>query len=202
MEMTNNYTPASTDRRHSNFSIFKRIANFTLVLVAAAICVNLWLLNTGQSKDWHEKQSTQLGRSLAGYAAKVIAPSIAQLDTENIKAQLELIATDPHVSGVSVYAKSGEIIDSNEPNVSVLASFLLDENIPLVFVEEVRSDNQLLGYLRILLDEQKVMLYHAEYQTQLDKQLMVFMLLAALIGILVARAYYKIRFRNYIKGPK
>jgi membrane protein len=202
MDMTKVHMTQSFGKRPNNYSIFKRIANLTLVIVAAAICVNLWLLNTSQSKNWHDKQSTQLGRALAAYAANVIAPSLQQQDEVKIAAQINLLAADNHVAGVSVYNQRGEFVDSNEPNSSVLASFLLDDDIPLVFIQEITLGDNTLGYLRLLINEQQVMQYHAEYQQQLNNQLIVLMLLAGFIGMLIARSYYKIRFRHYIKPAK
>lgn len=197
MELTKLHPAAAANKRHSNYSIFKRVANLTLVVVAAAICVNLWLLNTGQANDWRTKQSTQLGRSIASYAATVIAQDVEQKNSQAIRTHLELIAADPHIYGVSVYSDKGVVIESNEQNKSVLANFILNEQTPLVFVEEIRSEKGTIGYLRLLLDSQQVMLFHDDYQSQLYKQLLVLMMLAGLAGLLVARAYYKIRYRHY-----
>ncbi|GAB5381728.1 MAG: hypothetical protein Alis3KO_22190 [Aliiglaciecola sp.] len=199
MELTKLHPAAAANKRHSNYSIFKRVANLTLVVVAAAICVNLWLLNTGQANDWRNKQSTQLGRSIASYAATVIANDVEQRNFKAISAHLKLIANDPHIFGVSVYSEKGVIIESNEQNKSVLANFILNDQAPLVFVEEIQGENGIIGYLRLLLDTSQVMLYHDDYQTQLYKQLLALMMLAGLAGLLVARAYYKIRFRHYVK---
>lgn len=202
MDMTDHLAKVTTQKLHSNYSIFKRIANLTLVIVAAAICVNLWLLNTGQSKQWHDKQSTQLGRSLAAYAANVLAPSVQQNDTDSIASQLTILANDPHVLGVSIYDQKGTVLDSNEQNVSVLATFLLGEQPPLVFIEEIKYQQKVLGYLRLMLDEEQVMTFHSDYQLQLYKQIIVLMLLAGLLGILIARSYYKIKFRHFERPAK
>ena len=202
MDMTDHLSKVSAQKLHSNYSIFKRIANLTLVIVAAAICENLWLLNTGQSAEWHNKQSTQLGRAIVSYAADVLAPLIQQNDSVGIAKQLSTLTNDSHILGASIYDQKGVVLDSNEQNVSVLASFLLDEKPPLVFIQEVRYEQKTLGYLRLMLDEQQVMTFHSDYQTQLYKQVIVLMMLAGLLGILIARSYYKIKFRNFERTPK
>ncbi|MDO6691829.1 AhpA/YtjB family protein [Aliiglaciecola sp. 3_MG-2023] len=186
----------------SNYSIFKRVANLTLLVVAAAICVNIWLLNTEQSQNWHNNQSSQLGRSLAKFTADIIAPHLNEKQNEQILRYINLLSRDNHVAGVSVYNRLGEVVESNEQNASVLASFLIEDEFPLVFVEEVVSEGKLLGYVRLLLDKEQVMLYHHEYQNQIYKQLLMLMLVAGLVGLLITRAYYKIRFRHYEKVSK
>lgn len=190
---------------HSNYSIFKRIGNMVLVIVFSIVCVNLWLLSQDEAENWYDKQAGQLGRSIAAYSAQVIALELQpkesiDLNAQEIKNQLELIASDPHVLGVSLFDTKGKIIDTTEGNISVLANFLIEEDAPLVFVEEITVDGKILGYLRLLLDEERIMLYHDDYQRHLYEQLSVMMLLAGLAGILIARVYYKVRFRNYSKS--
>ncbi|GAA6184378.1 MULTISPECIES: AhpA/YtjB family protein [Alteromonadaceae] len=202
MDITKFGLAESAQKVPSNYSIFKRVANLTLLVVAAAICVNIWLLNTDQSQNWHNNQSTQLGRSLAKFTADLIAPHLQQKQNEQILSYINLLSKDKHVAGVSVYNRNGEVVESNEQNASVLASFLLEDEFPLVFVEEVVLDDNVLGYVRLLLDKQQVMLFHREYQNQIYKQLLVLMLLAGLVGLLITRAYYKLRFRHYEKVEK
>ena len=84
----------------------------------------------------------------------------------------------------------------------MLASFLLGEEPPLVFIEEIKYQQKVLGYLRIMLDEEQVMTFHSNYQSQLYKQIIVLMLLAGLLGILIARSYYKIKFRHFERPVK
>lgn len=191
-------------KAHSNFSIFKRIGNMVLVIVFSIVCVNLWLLSKDEADNWHSKQAGQLGKSIIAYSAKVIALQLQprddrDLNAQEIKNQLELIATDPHVLGVSLFDTKGKIIDTTEGNISVLANFLIAEEAPLVFIEEIKLDGKILGYLRLLLDENRIMLYHDDYQQHLYEQISVMMILAGLAGLLVARTYYKIRYRNYVK---
>ncbi|GAB2689514.1 hypothetical protein GCM10027170_21350 [Aliiglaciecola aliphaticivorans] len=202
MDMTKFGLADSALKVPSNYSIFKRVANLTLLVVAAAICVNIWLLNTEQSQNWHNNQSSQLGRSLAKFTADIIAPHLNEKQNEQILRYINLLSRDNHVAGVSVYNRLGEVVESNEQNASVLASFLIEDEFPLVFVEEVVSEGKLLGYVRLLLDKEQVMLYHHEYQNQIYKQLLMLMLVAGLVGLLITRAYYKIRFRHYEKVSK
>ncbi|MEP4889886.1 MAG: AhpA/YtjB family protein [Aliiglaciecola sp.] len=192
----------SAQKVPSNYSIFKRVANLTLLVVAAAICVNIWLLNTEQSQNWHNNQSSQLGRSLAKFTADIIAPHLQEQQNDKILRYINLLSQDQHVAGVSVYNRLGEVVESNEQNASVLASYLIEDEFPLVFVEEVFLEDKLLGYVRLLLDKQQVMLYHLEYQNQIYKQLLMLMLVAGLVGLLLTRAYYKLRFRHYEKVSK
>lgn len=192
----------SSPQRPSRYSIYKRIGNLMLVTFAAMICVNVWLLTSDISKRWYDQQANQLGKSLSAYAAKVIAPALREDDIEAISTQLLVLSNDPHVQGVSVFNHRGRIIDSTERDASVLANFLLDDTPPLVFVEEIREQDIILGYLRILLDKQQIMRFHDDYQLRFYEQTLVLIMLAGLAGVIVARSFYKFRFRRHVKPNK
>jgi membrane protein len=183
----------------SSYSIFKRIANLVLAVLAIIICINLWLIDSEQAENWHNNQTNQLGRTLSLLATKVLTQPLITNDSQAMRQQLAFLAADPHVTGVALYNLKGQLIDKRKNGASVLASYRLDKQIPLVFVEAVKYEGQILGYFRLMLSEQKVMQYHEQYQRQFFQQLQVLMLLAAAGGLLLTRAWYKFRYRHLIK---
>jgi len=185
---------------HSNYSIIKRLVNLALAVVAIIICINLWLLSAEQARNWHDKQANQLGRSLSLLASKVLTSSLIDKDNETISQQLGFLVDDPHVSGLALYNHKGQLLDEKESGTSVLASFRLDNKTPLVFVQNISADGQIYGYLRLMINEEKVMQYHSEYQKQLTQQVQVLMLLAAAGAVLLTRIFYKFRYRKHVKS--
>jgi membrane protein len=171
-----------------------------LAIVAIIICVNLWLLSAEQARNWHDKQANQLGRSLSLLATQVLTSSLLNNDNETISQQLDYLVNDPHVSGVAIYNYKGQLLDERKSGTSVLASFRLENKTPLVFVQNISADGKILGYLRLMINEEKVMQYHSEYQKQLTQQVQVLMLLAAAAAILLTRVFYKLRYRKYLKS--
>ncbi|MGJ8682060.1 AhpA/YtjB family protein [Paraglaciecola sp.] len=184
----------------SKYSVFKRMANLLLVIIAVIICVNLWLISTNQSIDWHNKQANQLGESLSSLSANVLAESILSEDSQTLANQLMFVHNDPHVLSASLFDEKGRQLVNNQTSSSVVAAFKLNKNKPLVFVKNIQHNGQLIGYLRILLKEEMVMAYHSDYQTQLNQQLIVLMLLALGVGVLIARAFYKFKYRQKNKS--
>ena len=148
----------------SNYSIIKRLVNLALAIVAIIICINLWLLSAEQARNWHDKQANQLGRSLSLLATKMLTSSLINKDNEIISQQLDFIVDDPHVSGLALYNHKGQLLDEKKSGTSVLASYRLEKKTPLVFVQNISSDGQIYGYLRLMINEEKVMQYHSEYQ--------------------------------------
>jgi membrane protein len=183
----------------SNYSILKRIVNLALAVVAVIICVNLWLLSAEQGSNWHDKQANQLGRSLSLLATQVLTTPLIDNENETISQYLDFLVNDPHVSGVALYNSKGQLLDERKSGTSVLASYRLENNVPLVFVQNISSEGEISGYLRLMINEEKVMQYHSEYQKQLTQQVQVLMLLAAAGAILLTRIFYKLRYRKFLK---
>ncbi len=180
----------------SKYSIFKRVANLGLLIIAISICVNLWLLSSNNSANWHKKQSNQLGKSLTALSAQLMAKSILEDDSATLTLQLQSIIQDPHVQSASIYDKQGRQLADNQMTNSIIAAYKLTEVPPLVFVYPIEYQNNIIGYLRIMLDRQKVMAFHDSYQTELYQKLITLMLLACAAGALLARVFYKTWYRH------
>lgn len=181
----------------STYSIYKRLANLVLAVIAVAISINLWILGAEQANDWHQKQANQLGRSISQLSAETLSSALPAKDMDEVKRLLMAISDDPHVLTAAVFNDKGQILDSTNASVSLLATYQLSSEKPLVFIEEIASKGKIYGYLRVLLDEREVMRFHGDYQTQLIQQQLILMLLGCAGGVLLARAFYKFRLRYY-----
>ena len=186
----------------SRYSIFKRIANLVLAVVGCIACINLWLISSEQSLNWHSKQASQLGVSLSSLSGKILISSLLENDSIALSQQLDYIVTDPHVAGVSLFDNKGRILADNNTALSVVATYKSKDISPLVFVQNITHNEQTIGFLSIVLKEKEVMAYHSEYQKQLNQQIQMLMILAAIAGILITRAFYKVRYRQLIRSSK
>jgi membrane protein len=189
-------------QRPSRYSIFKRIANLILAVVGSIACINLWLISSEQSLNWHSKQADQLGVSLSSLSGNILRSSLLKNDLDELSQQLNFIAADPHVAGVTLFDNKGRVLSDNNVSLSVVDAYKANIISPLVFVKNILHDQQVIGYLSIILKEKKVMAYHSEYQKQLNQQVQMLMILAAIAGILITRAFYKVRYRRLIRSSK
>ena len=186
-------------QKPSRYSIFKRIANLVLVIAMVIVSANLWLISTEQSSNWHSKQANQLGDSLSSLSAEVLVSSLLKNDSVMLRQQLNYIVSDQHVLSASLYDKKGQLLADNNTASSIVAAHRLNPDNPLVFVQNIVYQEQIIGYLSVMLKEQEVMKYHSEYQKQLNQQVQVLMLLALGAGMLIARAFYKFRYRQLLR---
>lgn len=184
---------------HSRYSIFKRILNLIIVIVMVLLFVNLWFVDNDTAQNWRNKQSTQLGNSLSLIASKILAQPIIDKDEQRITQVLDIMLNDPHVEGAAVYDQYGQQLDQQGTLDTIVEQYHNDQySVPLVFVQDIRVDKQIYGYVRLLLNEKSVMALHSAYQAQLRKQTQVLGLLAALAALLLTRIFYKVRYRHYV----
>ena len=202
MQETNSSIFIAPFQQPSRYSIFKRIANLVLAVVACIACINLWLISSEQSLNWHSKQTNQLGVSLSTLSGNILISSLLENDSEKLGQQLSYIVADNHVAGVSLFDNKGRMLADNNSVSSVVAAYKSNTISPLVFVENITHDQQVIGYVSIILKEKEVMAYHSEYQNQLNQQVQMLMILAAIAGILITRAFYKVRYRQLIRSSK
>jgi membrane protein len=202
MQSINTSIFTSPFQRPSSYSIFKRIANLVLVVLGCIACINLWLISSEQSQNWHTKQANQLGVSLSTLSGNIMINSLLKNDSDKLTQQLSYINADPHVASVSLFDNKGRMLADNNSAPSVVAAYKSNTISPLVFVQNIIHDEQVIGYLSIILKEKEVMAYHSDYQKQLNQQVQMLMILAAIAGILITRAFYKIRYRQLIRSSK
>jgi membrane protein len=189
--------------RASNFSIFKRLLNLSLVIIGVIICSKLWLVHNKQQSLWYHQQANQLGRSLAQLSAQTMVKGIIEQDEQSIVQQISYLTNNDYVLGVALYNQKGQLIQQVNAEKLISDGDRESTEPTLTFIQEVRSDkNDIIGYLRVLLDETKVMQFHFDYQQQMIEIFEVLLLLAALAGGIVTRAFYTIRYRQYRRRLK
>lgn len=193
------FIPPSTERP-SNYSIIKRLLNLALVIVGVIICFNVWLNHANQSRIWYQQQASQLGRSLTHLSSQLLTKALINDDKEQIQAHLNFLKQDSYVTGVALYNQKGQLIQDKDNQVSMVARMKMSSSQSLIFIQNIVSENgEIIGYLRLILDEKKVMQFHFDYQNELLQQIEVLLLLAALVGLLLTRAFYTFRYRKYRK---
>lgn len=202
MNMAKTFLPSAEQQLHSRYSIVKRIVNLALAIIISLLFINLWLLGNEQAENWHHKQINQLGNSLSRLASRVLVTPLIQKDPKELTHLLQQWVTDPNVLSIAVHDQTGQLLEQQGDYIPLLSRYHGQQELPLIFVEDIRSEQQIYGYVRLMLSGEKVMAYHSEYQRQLRQQLEMFILLAACGALILTRAFYKLRYRNYSKTGK
>ncbi|WP_100643318.1 AhpA/YtjB family protein [Alteromonas facilis] len=198
-------------KTHSTYTVYKRIANLLLITIGVAVGANLWWVNKTQTTQFYSVQAQQLGRSLVQQKALDLTHFVEESDSTSLQLSLEQLLSDPHVTAASIYDFRGRVLANVGYKDGFVAFFKQQKQSPLTFVANIERtysslpesessdttnpEKQIIGYLQVELDPQSVMAHHNKYQEQLNKQRIVFMILAALGALYITRAFYKLRFR-------
>lgn len=190
----------------SGYSVFKRLANLGLLIAAIFISLNLWIYSAQQDNKLRQEQADQLGHSLLQQAHTLIASYTNSLGSDTLINKehrsvvdnvVNNLQQDMHVHSAALYALNGKLVTKSQDSQSLLNLYQTQPEFePLVYVSELHKDGQPVGYLRLLLDEDKVMRHHNYFQEALRQQIQILFVMALALGFIVARAFYKFRYRH------
>ncbi|GGO73755.1 AhpA/YtjB family protein [Bowmanella pacifica] len=181
----------------STYSIYKRLANFGLAVIAAIIGINIWLSSVDQDQHILAAQADQLGNSLVSHSAKLAATLMQDEDISAVQRTLQQLVEDNHVLNATMHNDKGELMYEAGDPLDLVTQFKTQvQNQPMVYVKEVFNDDQLIGYIRLIMDRQAIMQYQTQVQDHRRQQTYALLLLAFAIGVLVTRAFYKVRYRK------
>ncbi|MDF2178004.1 AhpA/YtjB family protein [Aliiglaciecola sp. CAU 1673] len=180
----------------STYSIYKRLANLGLTFAAIYVGIQLWIFSAGQDQEILQAQANQLGHSLIRHSAKVAAHWITQNNPAAIEQSLQQLIDDDHVVSASYHNAKGELLYRAGKDDALVGWFAQPGEPPLVYVQEVIVGGELQAYLRLLLDRNQVLQYFQQYQENRRQQSQLLLAIAFGIGVMLTRAFYKIRYRR------
>lgn len=180
----------------SGLSIFKRLANFAIAVAVAFIIIYLWLNNVIQDQHQLQQQASQLGRTISQQNAKILTDKLIANDLDAIQQQIQYLQTDPHIYSVSLFDDKGIKLVGTENDDDIVSLFDAKQDTGLlVFVQEIYQKQKVIGYLRVLLWRDQVLQFFRIYQQEILYQAMLLVILAFLVGVLLTRGFYKLKYK-------
>ncbi|MBP8218803.1 MAG: hypothetical protein KAX48_04155 [Aeromonas sp.] len=180
--------------------------------LAAGILLGCWVLGVlihmqGESQASLHSEARNRAQALVAYAARDMKRWIKEDKSSELERLARDLAAEPEILDVTLYDGRGIPLAQSEqavPLESLLPIGSDNKSLPdlgkgrIQFVQEIRDGAQTIGYLRITLEEQKLL---ADKDTRLkvvqEKQRLM-LLVALLAGLLIS---YGVR-RNYMRVRK
>ena len=180
--------------------------------LAAGILLGCWVLGVlihmqGESQASLHSEARNRAQALVAYAARDMKRWIKEDKSSELERLARDLAAEPEILDVTLYDGRGIPLAQSEqavPLESLLPIGSDNKSLPdlgkgrIQFVQEILDGAQTIGYLRITLEEQKLL---ADKDTQLkvvqEKQRLM-LLVALLAGLLIS---YGVR-RNYMRVRK
>lgn len=183
----------------TNYAIFKRISSAVLFFCTALLAVNLWIMHSNNAQNWYQIESEQLGRNLTQQAAKMLVPVLENDQDDLLQRYLTDINEGVLVKSAVLFDAQGVRLSSDDDFISVVDLHISPETGSLVFVESIQDSGQnILGYIKIVLDRDKVVSHHQQYNRGQFSQTLIIVILSMLIACLLTRMFYKFRFRHMV----
>lgn len=183
-----------------------------VVSLAAGILLGLWVLGLliymqGESQAALHDEARARAQALVTYAARDMGRWIKEDKESELERLAQDLASEPEILDVTLYDARGVPLAQSDqalPLESLLPIGTDNGSLPeqgkgrIQFVQEVQDGNQTLGYLRITLEEQKL-LAAQDIRLKINQEKQRLMLLVMLLaGLLIS---YGVR-RNYMRVRK
>lgn len=183
-----------------NSSIIKRISTLLLMVCSLAIAINLYIMHSQNASQWYEIEAEQLGRSLTIQAARLLSQPLSTEDEEVVTEYIKLINDGMFVEGAVVFNDRGVRLSDINSSLTVIDMLAQGNYSPLVFVEDIVYEGTILGYIKLVLNQEEITRHHEHFnRNQLTQSIMI-ILLAMIVAALATRLFYKVK-RNYDIDP-
>ncbi|WP_423187167.1 AhpA/YtjB family protein [Alishewanella sp. d11] len=115
---------------------------------------------------------------------------------ESLSLLTQHIAENPFLHDVVVYDANGVRLSWSEANTAARLLYRPDQQLPLIpMVQEIRVNEQLLGYMKIsLLNDQRLFPGYSYWQ-QLMQHMLGLLLLAVAVTMLLKRSFFRLNQR-------
>lgn len=164
--------------------------------MSVVVAVNLYIMHVKNASQWYQVESEQLGRSLTVQAAKLVAAPLANKNESLLSQYIELINQGNFVKGAVMFDQMGVKYAQQQDPLSVVALFRQQDMEPLVFVEDIVFDGEIIGYIKLVLDKQAITEHHQLFNQNQLQQSVLIILLTVIVSGLIIRLFYKTR-ENY-----
>ncbi|MEW9798771.1 hypothetical protein [Alteromonas sp. CYL-A6] len=181
-------------RRHTRFTVLKRIIHLLVITGALSIAVALYGLITEYHSQWSRLHLTQPGTALSFQYAALLRDATSNGDVKAIDALLDVVNQDPFVISATVYNARGEQLATAGDKADLVSPAMLAAS-PVTFLRNISNDQgELAGYLQLLMDRELTLAQPDALRQQLVKLVTGIILLAVLVAIYLTRGIYKSKY--------
>lgn len=152
-------------------------------------------MHSQNAAKWYEVESEQLGRSLTSQAARLVAAPLAQQNKDLLQHYVQVVNSGMFVKGAVLFDISGVRYDKQEKKLSVVDMIKQSDIAPLVFVEDIVFEGEIIGYIKLILDKQAITEHHRDFNQNQVSQSILTIVLSLIAATLATRIFYKLRYQ-------
>lgn len=174
----------------SSTSSFIKLLQLAIAVAGIWFVLHSWVTTSSQGQAILQDQAEQLMRENLLTLAQAAAYLIENDQLDGLEQLTQNIAASPFLYDVVFYDSNGVRISWSEASAAARVMYGKFATQPLVpLVEEIRSQQQLLGYIKISLQPDTKLNPSFASWRQLMQQLLLLLLATGLIGYLLRRSF-------------
>lgn len=168
----------------------------TLVAISAVISYQLINLQN-RSNEMRYQQTEHFSTSLTNLAAAEATRYIALKKPKNLQLLINDLSRDPIVHDATIYDHLGEVLYQSEDSLPLPVLLNINSHndqrakgvIP--YIAELYNEGKKIGYIRISLEEHKILSLIEDYQEKGLSTLLLLLILAFIAGIVLMALFFR-----------
>ncbi|WP_206483861.1 AhpA/YtjB family protein [Thalassotalea sp. G2M2-11] len=172
-------------------SIYNKIMQLAIAIFIIIVLMNLWFFSFGQNNQAIEQHFRYVSQqNLAQIAAAV---PLLRKDSDKLEQYFDDIMQQQWVKDISLYDATGQLLLATDNQISINDLYGFSEFKPdrsgqfTPFITELRHDNQLTGYIRLTVSNERLKGPLLEASEAHFDLLRLMMILAGVVGFLLTR---------------
>lgn len=195
--------------QHHSVSAHKYSSFITLLQLAIAVLgiwfiLHSWVSARAEGQRVLQQQNQLLMRETLVALSYTAGYLLENDQLEGLSQLTQHIAENPFLHDVVVYDANGVRLSWSEANTPARLLYRPDQPLPLIpMVQEIRVNEQLLGYMKISLLHDQNLFPGYSYWQQLMQQMLGLLLLTGAVTMLLKRSFYRLnqRYRRLPPPP-
>lgn len=176
--------------------VWKRVFNLLLAISIIVVGFYLYVVEQQyQTSKWHTWVNNE-GQQLTSQYNSLLATAIAEKDEQLINQVLHNIGLQPSVIEVVLFSTDGQPMNTEQwlPGQHLL--YQNRENWPQIYVQELWSENTLVGYLRVALNRQQLLTDLVPVVQATYRPFVFAGILLLILGVIIGRKFTLWQYKN------
>ncbi len=178
------------------YYLLRTLQIVTLIIVCAVIAYQLTMLKSTSNQIKYQ-QTERFSYSLTNLAAAEATRYLSKKKTKDLQLLIDDLSHDPIVRDATIYDHMGKILYQSEDvlPLPVLLNINSDEDVQaqgvIPYIAELYKDNTKIGYIRITLEQDKILSLIHDYQEKSLSTMLLLLMLSFVAGTIIMALFFR-----------
>lgn len=178
------------------YSSFITLLQLAIAVLGIWFILHSWVSARAEGQRVLQQQNQLLMRETLVALSHTAGYLLENDQLEGLSQLTQHIAENPFLHDVVVYDANGVRLSWSEATTAARLLYRPDQPLPLIpMVQEIRVNNQLLGYIKLSLLHDQNLFPGYRYWQQLMQQMLGLLLLTGAVTMLLKRSFYRLNQR-------